>query len=188
LFDALFGYPEHCLIRIARCDKRLSAKLSPKSEADTMKMSVRSTLFAVAVGVGVLGTAVGASAQAPEIAARQELMKANGAALRVLVPMVRGEAPWNAAAAGQAATTVQNDAVRAKPMFPAGSTAANSAALPAIWERKAEFDAIFDRQRDAAANLVRLAAAGDEAGFKAAFPALGQTCGACHTPFRRPAN
>ncbi len=153
-----------------------------------MKMSMRSTSFAFALGVALLGAVAGASAQAPEIAARQEVMKSNGAALRVLVPMVRGEAPWNAAAAGQAAATVQSDAAKGKGLFPAGSTAANSAALPAIWERKAEFDAIFDRQRDAAANLVRLAAAGDEAGFNAAFPALGQTCGACHTPFRRPAN
>jgi cytochrome c556 len=173
------------------CRLRKANKLETfpqKAEAAPMKMSMRSTSFAFALGVALLGAVAGASAQAPEIAARQDLMKANGAALRVLVPMVRGEAPWNAAAAGQAAATVQSDAAKGKGLFPAGSTAANSAALPAIWERKAEFDAIFDRQRDAAANLVRLAAAGDEAGFKAAFPALGQTCGACHTPFRRPAN
>ena len=153
-----------------------------------MKMSMRSTSFAFAFGVALFGAVASASAQSPDIAARQEVMKANGAAMRVLVPIVRGEAPWNAAAARQAAATVQSDAEKGKTLFPAGSTGPNSAALPAIWERKAEFDALFDRQRDAAANLVRLASAGDEAGFKAAFPALGQTCGACHTPFRRPAN
>jgi cytochrome c556 len=164
-----------------------------KAEAAPMTMSMRSTSFAsflgaAAFGVALLGAFASASAQAPEIAARQDLMKANGAAMRVLVPMMRGEAPWNAAAAGQAAATVQSDAEKGKGLFPAGSTAPNSRALPAIWERKAEFDAILDRNRDAAANLVRLAAAGDEAGFKAAFPALAQTCGACHTTFQRPAN
>jgi len=161
-----------------------------------MKISMRSTSFAsvlgaAAFGIALLGAAAGASAQAPEIAARQDVMKANGAAMRVLVPIIRGETPWNAASAASAAhaaATIQSDAEKGKMLFPAGSLAANSRATAAIWERKAEFDAIFDRQRDAAANLVRLANAGDEAGFKAGFPALGQTCDACHTPFRRAAN
>lgn len=153
-----------------------------------MKAFVRTTMLAVAAGAALLGASVGASAQAPEIAARQELMKANGGAMRTLVPMVRGEAPWNAAAAGQAAATVQRDAERSPALFATPASAASSAALPAIWERKAEFDAMFARQREVAGNLVRLAAANDEAGFKAAFPALGQTCGTCHTPFRKPAN
>ena len=153
-----------------------------------MQSMVRRTLTAAALAAAVLGTAFGAAAQAPaEIAQRQELMKGNGAGMRTLTPIVRGEAPWNAQAAGQAAASMQAGAQRAKALFPAGSIG-QSAALPAIWERKAEFDAIFDRQAAAAGELVRLAAANDEAGFKAAFPALGQTCGACHTPFRRPAN
>ena len=115
-------------------------------------------------------------------------MKANGGAMRVLTPMVRGEAPWNAQAAGQAASNAQQAATRAKALFPAGTgpDKGQTAALPAIWERKAEFDALFDKEAEVAGNLVRLAAANDEAGFKAAFPALGQTCGACHTPFRKP--
>ena len=153
-----------------------------------MQPMVRRTLTAAAFAAAVLGTAFGAAAQAPaEIAQRQEVMKGNGAGMRALTPIVRGEAPWNAQAAGQAAASIQAGAQRAKSLFPAGSIG-QSAALPAIWERKAEFDAIFDRQIAAAGELVRLAAANNEAGFKAAFPALGQTCGACHTPFRRPAN
>lgn len=154
-----------------------------------MQSMVRRTLTAAAFAAAVLCTAFGAAAQAPaEIAQRQEVMKGNGAGMRTLTPLVRGEAPWNAQAAGQAAASIQAGAQRAKALFPAGSGAGQTAALPAIWERKAEFEAIFDRQIAAAGELVRLAAANNEAGFKAAFPALGQTCGACHTPFRRPAN
>jgi cytochrome c556 len=153
-----------------------------------MKSIVRTTMFAAGLGCALLLAATAAQAQAPaEIAQRQELMKANGAAMRTLTPIVRGEAPWNAATAGAAAASIVAGAEKNKSLFPAGSMG-TSAALPAIWERKAEFDGLFDRQRDAAATLVRLAAAGDEAGFKAAFPALGQSCGACHTPFRKPAN
>lgn len=154
-----------------------------------MKAIVRRALFVAGMGLVVIGASVGANAQAPaEIAQRQELMKANGGAMRTLTPMVRGEAPWNAQAAGQAAAKLQEDAVRAKALFPAGSgpDKGQTAALPAIWERKAEFDGMFDKQAQAAANLVRLASANDEAGFKAAFPAVGQTCGGCHTPFRKP--
>ena len=156
-----------------------------------MKSFVRQAACAVCVGAAILGTAFTAVAQAPaEIAQRQEVMKANGGAMRVLAPIVRGEAPWNAQAAGAAAASARDAAARAQTLFPAGTgpDKGQTAALPAIWERKAEFEAIFDRQVAAASNLVTLAAANNEAGFKAAFPALGQTCGACHTPFRRPAN
>ncbi|MBI3505401.1 MAG: cytochrome c [Proteobacteria bacterium] len=156
-----------------------------------MQVSVRRAVFALSVGLVALGTAFGAAAQAPaEIAQRQELMKANGGAMRVLTPMARGDVPWNAQAAGQAAASALNTATRAKALFPAGTgpDKGQTAALPVIWERKAEFEALFDRAAEAAGNLVRLASANDEAGFKAALPALGQMCGTCHTPFRRPAN
>ena len=156
-----------------------------------MKTSKRSTSFALAFGVALLGAVAGASAQAPEIAARQDVMKANIAAMRVLIPIVRGQTPWDAtsaAAAAQAAATIQSDAEKGKLLFPAGSTAPNSRATAAIWERKAEFDAIFDRQRAAASELVRLANANNEAGFKAGFAAVGETCDTCHTAFRRAAN
>jgi cytochrome c556 len=153
-----------------------------------MNSSFRRAALAIGFGIAFVGTTA-ANAQAPaEIAQRQEVMKANGAAMRTLTPMVRGEAPWNAQAAGQAAAKVLEDATRGKTLFPAGTgpDKGQTAALPAIWERKAEFDGLFDRQAAAATTLVRLAAANDEAGFKAAFPALGQSCGACHTPFRKP--
>ncbi len=156
-----------------------------------MQAVVRQAALAFGVGVVVLCSSCGVMAQAPaEIAQRQELMKANGGAMRVLTPMVRGDVPWNAQAAGAAATSARDAATRAKALFPAGTgpDKGQTAALPAVWERKAEFDALFDREAAAADALVKLASAGDEAGFKAAFPALGQSCGACHTPFRKPAN
>lgn len=154
-----------------------------------MKASIRRAMMIAGFGLAAIGASVGANAQAPaEIAQRQELMKMNGAAMRTMTQMVRGDAPWNSQAAGQAAAKVQEDAVRAKTLFPAGTgpDKGQTNALPAVWERKSEFEGLFDKQMQAAANLVRLASANDEAGFKAAFPALGQSCGGCHTPFRKP--
>ena len=33
-------------------------------------------------------------------------------------------------------------------------------------------------------NLLKLARANDEAGFKAGFASIGRSCGGCHEPFR----
>jgi cytochrome c556 len=147
-------------------------------------MSSKLRLAALALGFSVLAT--GAFAQAPQIAQRQEAMKAVGAAIGQIPPVMRNERPWDGSAMATAAGAIATNLSTAKALYPAGSSSDNSRALPAIWERKAEFDGLFDRSIEAARNLQQLAAAGNEAGFRAAFPALGQSCGACHTPFRRP--
>lgn len=150
-----------------------------------MKATIRTALAGLVV-VMISGGA--ASAQAPEVVRRQDIMKANAASMRVLVPMARGDQPFNGMAAAQAATAIAESAQRAKALFPSAATAGGTRAQPAIWERKSEFDGYFDRISEAARNAARFAAAGDEAAFKGAFPAIGQTCVACHTPFQRPAN
>jgi len=148
---------------------------------------------AVAVVYLIVGGAIQeAAAQSPQaaVAERQALMRANGGAMQILAPIVRGAQPWNSSIVAQASRTLVEDATKGKALFVAGTgpDRVTTNALPSIWERKAEFDAIFDRMTAAATNLVRLAEANDQAGFAAAFPAVGQTCGACHTPFRKPSN
>jgi cytochrome c556 len=136
----------------------------------------------IAAGMAVaLGVAVVAEAQSPLIEARQNVMKQQAGANRVIVPMVRGEQPFNLAAGKQAADTLLATAKQIPGAFPAGSEGGN--ALPAIWQSKADFDAKAKVLEDAA---TRLAAANDEASFKAAFPAVGQACGGCHQPYRKP--
>lgn len=147
---------------------------------------MRLNLRLAAIALGLTFAATGAFAQAPEIAKRQADMKAVGGAVGQIAPVIRNERPWDGAAVAQLARTVATSLTDAKSQFPAGSTADNSRALPAIWEKKAEFDGAMDRAIGVATNLAQLAAANNEAGFRAAFPQLGQACGACHTPFRRP--
>jgi len=147
-----------------------------------MSKGLRYGLGAVAFAV-VAGTALIASAQAPQIAARQEVMKQQAGANRVIVPMVRGEQPFNMASAKQAANTLVTTAKQIPGAFGPGTEGGN--ALPAVWTNKADFDAKAKALEDAA---TRLAAAPDEAAFKAAFPAVGQACGGCHTPYRKPAS
>lgn len=147
---------------------------------------MRSNLRLAAIALGLTFAATGAFAQAPEIAQRQNAMKAVGGAVGQIAPVIRNERPWDGAAVAQQAQTVATNLTAAKAMFPAGSTADNSRALPAVWEKKADFDSLMDRAAGVATNLAQLASANNEAGFRAAFPQLGQACGACHTPYRRP--
>lgn len=136
----------------------------------------------IAAGIAVaLGSAIVAQAQSPLIEQRQNLMKQQAGATRVIVPMVRGEQPFNLAAAKQAASTLAATAKQIPGLFPSGSEGGD--ALPAIWQNKADFEAKAKGLEDAAA---RLAAAGDEPAFKAAFPAVGQACGGCHQTYRKP--
>jgi cytochrome c556 len=100
--------------------------------------------------------------------------------------MVRGENHWNKDAAVTAATTIHSTAQKIPSLFPAGSNTGDTNALPAIWEKNADFVAAAKKLEDASAAVLAKAQAGDEAGVKAAFPAVGQACGGCHTPFRKP--
>ena len=145
-----------------------------------MTKGLRFGLAAAAVAA-VMGTALIADAQSPQVAARQEAMKTQGAQMRVLTPMMRGEQPYNAAAAKEAAGKLVAVAKAIPGAFGPGSEGGN--ALPAIWTSKADFDAKAKALEDAA---TRLQAAGDEAAFKTAFPAVGAACGGCHQPYRKP--
>jgi cytochrome c556 len=137
---------------------------------------------------GLIAVAPVAEAQAPAqaIAARKEAMKGNGAAAGALNRMVRGDNPWNQQAAVQAATAINETAKKIPSLFPAGSNVGETNALPAIWEKNADFVAAAKRLEDASAAVLKEAQAGNEAGVKSAFPAVGQACGGCHTPFRKP--
>lgn len=143
---------------------------------------------AAVAGVGVLlGIAIVAEAQtAPGqiIKQRQELMKANGAAAAALVKMMRGEQPYNQAAAHQAAVTINNNSKQIPNLFPPGSgpeAGVKTGALPAIWQNKTDFDAKAKALEEQSAKLVE---ASDEAAVKAQFGNVGKACGACHQNYR----
>jgi cytochrome c556 len=150
-------------------------------------MSKGLRLGAAAAGVvALLGVAVIAEAQnAPaQINQRQEVMKANGAAAKTLTQMVRGEQPWNQQAAHQAAMTLNNNSKQIPTLFPPGTgpeAGVKTAALPAIWQNKTDFDAKAKALEEESAKLM---AANDEAAVKAQFQNVGKTCGGCHENYR----
>ena len=140
----------------------------------------------IVAGVTLLTPIAEAQAPAQAIAVRKEAMKGNGAAARTLTQMVRGEQPWNQQAAVQAATAINDTAKKIPSLFPPGSGTGDTNALPAIWEKNADFVAAAKKLEDASGAVLKAAQANDEAGVKTAFPTVGQACGGCHTPYRKP--
>ena len=117
------------------------------------------------------------------IAQRRHLMKNDGIAAKQLFGMAKGKIPFDLAAAQADLKTLAIGASKTPTLFPDDSkTGGGTAALPAIWENKADFDARFTQfAKDVAATQ---AATVDEASFKAAAPALFKNCGGCHELYK----
>ena len=71
-------------------------------------------------------------------------------------------------------------------MFPKGSAAVASDALPTVWSDRAGFEAKAAAYASAADALAAAAGAGDAAAFGAAYARVGGTCQACHDVYRKP--
>jgi cytochrome c556 len=71
-------------------------------------------------------------------------------------------------------------------MFPAGSDAPISRALPAVWANKADFDQRAAEYRQAALLLRDLARAGDRTAFAAQVEVVQSKCTVCHERYRAP--
>jgi cytochrome c556 len=131
----------------------------------------------VASGLGVLAQ------QGDPIRQRQDLMKNNQEQARALTGMTRGQVPFNAATARAALQRIEQNARQIPALFPAGSQQGKTAALPVIWERKADFDARASKlEQDAKAAQTGIT---DQASLQAALERVGQNCGGCHDTFRK---
>jgi cytochrome c556 len=137
------------------------------------------TAVVVAFGAGA------AIAQSAAIGERQALFKEMGKATGGAVAMLKGEAPFNLDTAKAALAVYATNADKLKALFPDDSKeGAKTGALPAIWEKKDEFLAGFDKLKaDATATT---AAITDEASFKAEFGKVLGNCKACHDSFKQP--
>ena len=140
----------------------------------------RIVLAVAAVALAVTAVA----AQSDPIAARKALMKANGDQAKIGAAMAKGEAPFDAVKAQAIFATFVDAATKAPALFPDNSkTGGETAALPAIWENKADFDARltkFGADAKAAQSAVK-----DLDTFKATWGGLlKDNCGGCHEKYR----
>jgi cytochrome c556 len=142
-------------------------------------------LAATALSLG-LATAAFAGPADDAVKARIDCMKANGAAMGAMVPIMKGEKPFDAAAVKTATDAIDaacaNWADWWKPEFKKGETL-ESWGKDEIWTDAAGFEKASKSWMDA---RTAVKAATDDATFKAAFAGFGGSCKSCHETYRRP--
>jgi cytochrome c556 len=126
------------------------------------------------------GTAL---AQGNAIKARQELMKKNGEASKLGLQMIKGEKPYDAAAAAEAMNSIATSMTEFVKLFPEGTTGKDTDAKPEIWQNKADFDSWATKLKQDGAKAATAAKSGVD-GFKGAFAVVGQSCQGCHEKYR----
>lgn len=141
----------------------------------------------VAVALAGLAVALGASAviaQSDPIAARMALMKGNNDNAKIVVAMMRGQAPFEAAKVDTAFAQWADTAQKLPGLFPDNSkTGQKTRATAKIWETKADFDAKAAAFGKAVAEN-RDKAKGSLDGLKVAIGAVGKACDNCHEDYR----
>jgi cytochrome c556 len=137
------------------------------------------------LGVAVL--AFGATAlvaQTDPIAARKALMKTNGVQNRVATEMLEGKRPFNLDEAKKVFVVFAEAGEKAPALFPDNSkTGGDTAALPPIWENKADFNAKlakFASESKAAGDATK-----DLDTFKVQITEVRKNCGGCHQTYRK---
>jgi len=137
-----------------------------------------------AVFTVVLGAAALVAAQAADHQqARHAAMEQVGDAMKALGGMARGQAPFDAAVVKKSAAAIAENLAVAEKHFPPGSDTGKTRAKAEIWTSRADFDRLMGEAKKAA---TALAAVTDEAAYKPALGALGQSCKSCHDMYRAP--
>lgn len=124
----------------------------------------------------------------PNVHARQAFMDVMAYNLGQIGGMAQGRAPYDAAVAQAAATSLYHlSQVDIAHMFAAGTdnaTVQGTRALPAIWSDMAGFEGRIAALRSATEAMMN-AAGTDLASLQGAMGALGGACGGCHQTYRQ---
>jgi cytochrome c556 len=153
--------------------------------------------WSAAAVAGLLATAMGAAAFAADEPAnivkyRKAFMDANGAHITMIAAVVKGEVSFTGDIAANAQALAEQGKLltaNLEQLFPEGTakgeTAEKSAALPAIWEKWADFEQAAQKFEEESAKFAEVAQGGDTAAIGQALGTFGkQGCGACHETFR----
>jgi cytochrome c556 len=136
-----------------------------------------------AFGFGLAGGP--ALADEAAIKYRQSVMKALAGHMGALAPLVKGQIDAKNHLPGHA-NAVATMGPATKDLFPKGSEAgAETATLPAVWEKPDEFAKAAAAFETASAKFATVAGGGDMQAIAAAFGDLGKSCGGCHQAFRK---
>jgi cytochrome c556 len=138
-------------------------------------------LVSVIALIAVSATAV--FAQSATIGQRKKLFKEMSKSGKIVAPMMKGEAKFDLAKVQETLKLYADNAAKVRVLFPDDSKkGGDTEATAAVWEKKAEFAAAFDKfvkdSNDAAAAIK------DEASFKTEWPKVSANCGGCHKVFK----
>ena len=138
---------------------------------------------ALAAVVVVLGSDA-VIAQSDPIATRMALMKANDDNARVVVQIMRGQAPFDAAKVDTAFAQWADTAQKLPGLFPDNSKAGQKTrASSKIWVTKVDFDTkAAEFGKAVAENRDKAKTSLD--GLRAAIPVVGNACDSCHKDYR----
>jgi len=140
----------------------------------------------------VLGLSTVAAAQTPAegvIKYRQSVYTVIGYHFGgIMVPMVRGEKPYDKEAFARAAGVVAQMAPLAHEGFTPGSDTGTdkfpTKAKPEIWTKQADFKAKMDKMNAETSKLAQMSRTASFDDLKKQFGATGATCKACHDDYR----
>jgi cytochrome c556 len=144
-------------------------------------------LVAATFAVSLAAFAFDAAAQAkPEVLVKQRkaAMTLQGKYMGPLGAMAQGKAPYDAKIVQRNAEFLAALSKMPWDGFDASTKGEKSAALPAVWDKAAEFKQAAERLENETAKLVQVAKSGDEGAVKAQIGATGKACGGCHENFR----
>lgn len=122
----------------------------------------------------------------PVIKERQDNLEEMGDSFKAIMDSLKSGTPELAMIADKA-QVINTNAGKITGHFPEGTSIADgfdTEALPAIWEKPAEFSSAADRLVGASADLVAAAQSGDAAATGEAAKAIGGACKNCHDQFR----
>jgi cytochrome c556 len=143
-----------------------------------MRKQIIGAALASALGVGL------AFAQGNPIKERQEIMEGNEKATKVVIAMLKGEKPYDAKVAADAMKSIHDSIGKFVTLFPVGTeTGGKTAALPAIWKNKKDFED-WGKQLQEDTTKAQAAAAGGPQSMMAALTEIGKSCKGCHDDYR----
>ncbi|GGB08677.1 cytochrome C556 [Brucella endophytica] len=137
------------------------------------------------VAAAALFIATAGLAHADVVADREAIMKGLARSVGQLAPMVKGAKPFDAAAASDALSQLNDYAQKldVDALFPKGSDTGETEASPKIWENMADFKARNEKFKTDVAAAVA-AKPQDLDSLKAQFQVISANCGSCHQQFR----
>ena len=145
-------------------------------------------LAVVLIGTGTLAAwshQSGASdAPTNVIKYRQTAMRASASHITNIFSVLKGDTSF-VENIGANARAISDIAVMIPDMFPAGSGENDTAALPAIWQDWAKFEAFAAAMKIAADKVVAAVEKGNMAAVDTGAREIGKSCGSCHEPFRK---